>query len=519
MADTLEVPASRTGGVTASRSRRPTTVAVVIVVALLAVGLGVRLWIMTGKLGTIDSDEAITGLMARHLLDGELRAFMWRLSYQGTIVTWPVAASFWLFGSSRFTLELPFLLMSAGATFMIWRIGLRFLRPFQAVFAALAFWLWPAIYVWVGVKPLLFYVPTLVLGLVVVLCAARVAERPGRIADWCVMGLAAGAGWWTSPNVMYFAIPVGVWFLAFHRRAILPGALYAVPCAVLGALPWIWNQATYGLTAFELKEGQAQGGYLDHLGYFFTHALPTALGIRAPITGDWALESLGPVLYVGALGLLALAVFLGSRERSVAAIGLVCLPIVFAFNPVASNLTTDAVGNGRYFYFFAPFLAFAVARLARPVAPALVLAVAMAASSVWGFARLYDVRDSIGVVRPLDRVIERLERDGHHEVFASFWVSSRLTFESDERIVAVATDLGPSFQGFEDRVRDSMRPVYVTNREEGGLFDALGPVRANARAAGIELEEIPVGNYLIVVPQGRLVAPPITGEANLATRP
>ena len=173
------------------------------------VGLAVRLWIMTGRLGAIDSDEAITGLMARHLLDGELRAFMWRLSYQGTIVTWPVAASFWLFGSSRFTLELPFLLMSAGAAVMIWRIGLRFLSPFQAAFAALAFWLWPAIYVWVSVKPLIFYVPTLVLGLAVVLSAVRVAEKPSRIADWCVLGLCAGAGWWTSPNIMYFALPVG----------------------------------------------------------------------------------------------------------------------------------------------------------------------------------------------------------------------------------------------------------------------------------------------------------------------
>ena len=70
---------------------------------------------------------------------------MWRLSYQGTIATYPVALSFKLFGTSRFTLELPYLLMSAGATVCVWRIGTRFLRPFQAVFAALAFWLWPAL--------------------------------------------------------------------------------------------------------------------------------------------------------------------------------------------------------------------------------------------------------------------------------------------------------------------------------------------------------------------------------------
>ena len=310
MAETLEVPATQVDA-SPGAARRPSVAALVVVGALVLVGLAVRLWIMTGRLGAIDSDEAITGLMARHLLDGELRAFMWRLSYQGTIVTWPVAASFWLFGSSRFTLELPFLVMSAGAAVMIWRIGLRFLSPFQAAFGALAFWLWPAIYVWISVKPLIFYVPTLVLGLAVVLCAVRVAEKPGRVADWCVLGLCAGAGWWTSPNIMYFAFPVGVWFIAFHRRALWPGVLYAAPCAVLGALPWIWNQATYGLTAFDLKEDQAQGSFLDHLGYFFTHALPTALGLRAPISGDWALGHGGQLLYVVALGLLVLALVAG----------------------------------------------------------------------------------------------------------------------------------------------------------------------------------------------------------------
>ena len=68
-------------------------------------------------------------------------------------------------------------------------------------------------------------------------------------------------------------------------------------------------------------------------------------------------------------------------------------------------------------------------------------------------------------------------------MFASFWVSSRLTFESDERIIAVATDLGPSFQGFEDRVRHAKLPVYVTTLEDGP-FNPLAGVRERAKAGG-----------------------------------
>jgi hypothetical protein len=484
-----------------------------VVVVLVLVGLGIRLWIMTGRLGAIDSDEAITGLMARHLLDGELRAFMWRLSYQGTVATYPVALSFELFGASRFTLELPYLLMSAGATVCIWRIGSRFLSQFRAVFAALAFWLWPALYVWIGVKPLIFYVPTLLLGLGVMLCAVRAVERPRGWVDWCGVGLLAGAGWWTSPNIMYFVIPTGLWLLTFHRRKLWPRVLLAVPFAVLGALPWIWNDLTYRFDSLDVRG--AQGTYLDHLGYFFTHALPAALGIRAPFTGAWIVDVGHLLLYAIVLLLLALAVALGVRERSLAAVGALTLPFVFALVPVASNLGSDFIGNGRYFYFLTPFLVLVIARLARPVAPACVLAVALAASSMWGFARIYDFREAIGGGPPLGKVIESLERDGHHEVFASFWVSARLTFESDERIIAVATDLGPTLQAYEDRVRDAKLPVYVTTLAEGP-FNPLADVRRRAEEAGITLHETRVGDYLIIVPSRRLLAPP---AFDLSTRP
>ena len=261
--------------------------------------------------------------------------------------------------------------------------------------------------------------------------------------------------------------------------------------------------------------GTRRGTFLDHLGYFFTHALPAGLGIRAPFTGSWIIGTAHLFLYAIVLGLLGLAVWLGLRERSLASIALLTLPFLFALNPVASNLDSDFIGNGRYFYFFAPILALVVARLARPIAPACVLAVALAISTVWGFARIDDFRDAIGGGPPLDRVIATLEREGHHEVFASFWVSARLTFESDERIIAVATDLGPSFQGFEDRVRHAKLPVYVTTLEDGP-FNPLAGVRERAKQAGITLKETRVGDYLIVVPSEKMLAPP---AFDLSTRP
>ena len=219
---TLTAPATIIRSPTRRRQIDRRRLAFLAVGLALAFGLGLRLWIMTGKLGTIDSDEALTGLMARHLWNGEFRAFMWRFNYQGTISTYPVALSTKLFGDTQFALELPFLLMSAGATALIWRVGTRFLTAAQAVIAALIFWLWPAVFVWIGVKGLIFYVPTMVLGLAMILCAQRAVEDKTRFVDWGAAGLFVGMAWWTSPNVSYFLAPLGIWLLVFHWRALWP---------------------------------------------------------------------------------------------------------------------------------------------------------------------------------------------------------------------------------------------------------------------------------------------------------
>jgi hypothetical protein len=478
----------------------------------LAVGLVVRLWIMTGKLGTMDSDEALTGLMARHLWNGEFRAFMWRFNYQGTISTYPVALSVKLFGDTQFALELPFLLMSAGATALLWRIGTRFLTAAQAVIAALVFWLWPAVFVWIGVKGLIFYVPTMVLGLAMILCAQRAVEEKTRFVDWAGAGLFAGLAWWTSPNVSYFLAPLGVWLLVFHWRKLWPPrVLVAVPCALLGALPWIWNDIEYGFDSLKVDPGLAHGSYLDHLKFFFTHALPVALDVRGSFDGRWIGGSIGSgfgkFVYLVLLVALAAGVVLGLRRKSVGAIGVLTTPFVFALVPFASTPETSWVGNARYFYWFTPFLALTLAHLARRVVGVAALAGFVAITTVWGFTRLEAYDDRIGVSPPLDHVIARLERDGRTTAFASFWISGRLTFESSERITAVATDIGPTSQQLEDKVRTSTLPAYVFFKDD--IFHGLETLRQRAAEMGAHLKEIPIdGKFVVVEPDRTMIAPP-----------
>lgn len=509
---TLTAPTTITRPVIRRRGLDRRRLAFLAVGVVLAIGLALRLWIITGKLGTIDSDEALTGLMARHLWSGEFRAFMWRFNYQGTISTYPVALSIKLLGDTQFALELPFLIMSAGITAVVWRIGTRFLTAAQAVIAALIFWVWPAVFVWIGVKGLIFYVPTMLLGLAMILCAQRGVEGRTRYLDWAAAGLFAGAAWWTSPNVSYFLAPVGVWLLVFHWRTLWPPRwLVAVPTAILGALPWIWNDVEYGFDSLKVDPGLAHGSYVDHLEYYFTHAFPVSLDLRGAFDGRWIGGSvsggLGKLLYALVLAGLAVGVVLGLRKKSVAAIGVLTTPFVFALVPFASTPETQWVGNARYFYWFTPFVALTIAALARKVAGTVAVAAFVAITTAWGFTRLeaYDYR--IGVSPPLDHVIERLERDGRTTAFASFWISGRLTYESSERITAVATDIGPTSQQLEDKVRHSTLPAYVFFANDP--FHQLETLRQRAAEIGAHLKEIPIdGKFVVVEPDRTMIAPP-----------
>src|SRR5262245_36211469 len=82
--------------------------ALLVVAAVYRVVLVVRGW------PALDSDEAIIGLMARHILQGERPIFFWGQNYMGAFQAYFVAPFFAVFGSSVVTLHLSILLLILG---------------------------------------------------------------------------------------------------------------------------------------------------------------------------------------------------------------------------------------------------------------------------------------------------------------------------------------------------------------------------------------------------------------------
>ena len=74
---------------------------------LLLVGLAARLAVIGSQLGEIDGDEAVVGLMARHIAFlGERPVFYWGQPYLGSLEAFSAAPLFRLFDSSTFLLKL-----------------------------------------------------------------------------------------------------------------------------------------------------------------------------------------------------------------------------------------------------------------------------------------------------------------------------------------------------------------------------------------------------------------------------
>ncbi|MCU1483836.1 MAG: hypothetical protein JWN67_582, partial [Actinomycetia bacterium] len=377
--------------------------------AAVLVGVVLRLVVLVGRWGTVDSDEAVVGLMARGFRHGDWRAFYWGQHYAGTQETALVA----LAGASTAALKLVPVALSAVAAVLTWRVGRRLVDERLAQAAGLLCWVGPGAYVWWSTKERGFYWVALVLGLVLVLAAQRIAGG-GRYLDGAVLGVAAGLGFWASPNVLYFAVPAGLWLVA-RRPPPWRWLLTAVPGAALGALPWLWHNVGHDWPSLERPPQPEHVGYLAGIGRLLWHVLPIALNLRVPIDGVWAVPVVATIAYLG----LGAAVLL-RRPPTLVAATLLAFPLIYAWFPGAWF-----VGEGRYALFALPFLALAVVVVARRPEVAVAVVAVSAVLSVVGLGH-------IGAEQPrhLGGDLAALRRAGVDTAWADYWLAYRMAFVS-----------------------------------------------------------------------------------------
>jgi 4-amino-4-deoxy-L-arabinose transferase-like glycosyltransferase len=446
-----------------------------------------RVWILSSPLGALESDEAITGLMARHALDGEFHVLYWLSFYGGTQEALLSAAVFSVFGSSVLTLKLTALALFVAAAPLLWLLGRRTVGERAAWYAVALYGVYPAWFVWWTTKARAYYGVGLICELLVLLLVLRLRERDSR-ADALALGFVLGFGVWASYQFLLLGAPALVW-LAWRRPAVLRRVPLVAGAFVVGAAPWLaWN-ATHDWAAVLPKTGVGvETSFLGRLWDLFSETLPTWLGLRIPYTLDW----LVPPVVGAAVTVLAVAGFaylLVRRPR-----GLELLLVVGAAYPFvyAASSFTYLTFEPRYLLFLLPVSALLLGRLAARGRVAYVLLPVALALTVWGLARMEHQGRFTPVPADMSPVIRVLEREHVTRVLASYWIAYRLSFETDERIIGTSTGF-VRYQPHDRLVRSSPYPARVF---KAGL-PAERAARQRLEARGFR--RIETGGYVIYV--------------------
>ena len=426
---------------------RPPARWIVLVAVAAVVGVVLRVWAYRAVLGTPNADEAVVGLMVRHVLDGELTTFYWGQAYGGTQEVLLTAPLFWAFDSSWLALRIVPILLSGIAALLVWRVGLRTIGPTAAAVAGLVFWVWPPFNVFILTHQQGFYASNVVYCALLLLLALRLVERPDRTRA-AVFGLVLGLAFWQTAQIVPVAAGIVGWVLWRRRDALRP-LWVALPFAVLGALPWlVWN-IRHGWGSLVQPD---YGDKLESLRLLASPTLPMMVGLRAPFSAELLLPA--ALTYVVYLGLLALFVVGAVRARGR---DVMLLYVVTATFPVVYMLapkTSLALGTPRFIVVLTPLLALLLAQFAttyRRAAVALALATAISVVTVqrmddWftGTPRVTTREEGLGPrhtvqwvprdLRPLAADLEEREID---RVFAEYWLAYRLAFDTRGRILAV----------------------------------------------------------------------------------
>ncbi|MCZ6602555.1 MAG: glycosyltransferase family 39 protein, partial [Planctomycetota bacterium] len=277
---------------------------------ILIVGVSLRLsLILREPFRAANSDEAVSGIMAMHILEGrEWPIFYYGQAYGGAVQSYLAALLFSVAGPSAVGLKIVSLLF-----FVLFCLALfcyaRDRAGGGAALVACAFIaLPPPFFTQHSIRADGLYPPMLFFGTMVLLLAGRVS-RPG--AGWkslTLLGLFAGLALWTHLLSVVYLIPV---FLTLGLRmgprrlgrSLLPIGIGALP----GLLPpLVYNISHWGASAKFLGGRIGSVAAPGRLWDAFADEAPTLLGMRdylEPIRFYPMVSWLGAFVWLGCVAL------------------------------------------------------------------------------------------------------------------------------------------------------------------------------------------------------------------------
>lgn len=524
-------------------------------ILLLAGGLKVGL-LLAGAF-PFNADEAIVGLMARHILQGAWPTFFYGQAYMGSLDASLVAGAFALLGPRVDAIRLVQLALYLGTVLTTIEIGRRIFGPTAGLLAGLLMAV-PTVNITLYTTISLGgYGEALLIGNLLLIAALNLADHPDRGRTYLGWGLLAGLGLWAFGLTLVYVLPSALVICAnaltrrvrSGRKEVMTRIGLAASGILAGASPWIIYAARNG-TGPMLSElggsaiaGASPAGLLASIG---SHAFNLVVfgttvitGLRPPWDVVWLMPALIPVVAAFWLGTVAYALASvrhpGPGHAGVLLLAGVAVSVCggFIFTPFGAD------PSGRYFAPLAVPMAVFGAGLLRSAArsvgwiPVSALAVCLVAFNLAG--TVASSRAPLGLTtqfNPGTRIdhaydlalIDFLTRRGELRGYTNYWVAYPLAFLSSERAIFVPrlpyhadlryTPRDNRYAPYDRIVAQSARTAYITTGPES-LDTAL---REYFSDMGVTYEEAHIGDYHVYFALSKRVPPPEAADLSEALR-
>lgn len=522
-------------------SRGPLIRSAIIVVLA---GVALRAGLLVAGVVPFNSDEAIVGLMARHILRGEWSTFFYGQAYMGSLDAVLVAIGFRLFGVQVAVIRAVQILLASATIVTTMMLAYR-LRPglIAPVIAGSLIALGPVNVTLYTTVSLGGYGEALLLGNVILLLAVVAARGAGSTWRFLLWGIAAGIGFWAFGLTLVYTLPAAallfVTILRWPRRQAAIVAASATLGIVLGAIPWVTYAVRNGMgTLLAEMAGSAIAGasgpsWLAALPAHFLNLLlfgiTVVVGIRPPWGMVWLGGPLAPLALAFWGGVVVWVVRRHEIERDAARISWLLKGVVIT--TIAGFILTPfgADPSGRYFLpIAAPMAVFGAAVLLdlrprlRPAVWATLIAVPLA-FHLWGNIQAAlqmppGMTTQFDAVTQIDHshdreLIEFLVAHGETRGYSNYWVAYPIAFLSQEQLIFVPrlpyhpdlryTSRDDRYPAYDDLVAASPRVAFITTR-----LPALDErLRTGLASRGIGWQETRIGDYQVFYALSEPIAP------------
>ncbi|MEY2544983.1 MAG: hypothetical protein QOG48_100 [Verrucomicrobiota bacterium] len=398
------------------------------------------------------SDEAIVGLMAKHILEGRNFPFyLYGVSYSGS-GAWEAYLSvipFALFGIGVFALKSVTVLLSLGCLVLFYAMAKKLYDERIAAIASIIFALWPGLLKWhFQAKGYAFYFISIPL---LVLLFARLEAKPS-LRNAFLFGLVCGLSVWSLEIVA--PIIVTLWIVLLLRRRFREITM-SIFGALIGYAPVIYWNFTHNFAnwRFVLFEKPETGGLVSRFApaqwwQIFAHEMPKFFG---PDTVLWYFPETpwtGCVMYaVAIITIVAAIVRVTTNGNRADLLMLILIAAAFALYLIAPVRVPGYFLAGAFF--MSILAARAIVSANRILGGAIFLAVIICGVHTIVRTTLQDQIETLVVVKPplglemaripgrdIDAVEQDLAQNQIREVWTTISFVYPLIFESGEKLIA-----------------------------------------------------------------------------------